>query len=419
MTRRPRFRVFAAPAAALLAAAGCGRAAPDAARAATAQPAAAWSAPVAAPALTDALGRGARHEAAALAATGDGVVHAVFAADQDGDGWGDALRYARLQDGRWSAPERVKEGAGLAEDARLAVDGDGVVHVLWLANLGGAAAQWPTAVMERRRTATGWAPARVLFREPGTHGMPARSLAAATGPGGVVEVLFPADGRGVGRVRLRGAAASSVAYIPRDGRSLALSAGAPGAPLVATFIAEAVSPRHPRAESDVFAATLRGGGWGGAAQVHAADRRYSHYPQAVAGAHGARHLVWLEDTDGSVFPEAVFYARSLDGEQWTAARDVTPAALRGGVPLRAAAVLDDRGTVHVVLRATRAGGGRPGLYHFALRGGVPGPLTTLAAPGELGPGSTQAVYDPLRRTVVALWRGVDGVYRTARLATTG
>ncbi|HET7464174.1 MAG TPA: hypothetical protein VFJ82_23150, partial [Longimicrobium sp.] len=408
MTRRPVIRVFAAPAAALLAAAGCGRAAPEAARAA--EPAAAWSAPVAAPALTDALGRGARHEAAALAATPDGVVHAVFAADQDGDGWADALRYARLQDGRWSAPETVKDGAGLAEDARLAVDGDGVAHVLWLANLGGGvAAQWPTAVMERRRGPRGWEAARTLYREPGTHGMPARSLGAATGPDGVVEVLFPANGKGVARVRLRGAARSPAAFIAEDGRSLALSQGPARAPLALAFVAERVSPAHPRAESDVFARTLRGGGWSGAAQVHAADRRYSHHPQAAVDARGTLHLVWLEDTDGSVFPEAVFHATSAGGAHWSAARDVTPAALRGGVPLRAAAVADGAGTVHVLLRATRAGDRRPGLYHFALRGGVPGTMATLAAPGDMGPGSAQAVYDVRRRTVVALWRGMDGV----------
>jgi hypothetical protein len=147
--------------------------------------------------------------------------------------------------------------------------------------------------------------------------------------------------------------------------------------------------------------------------VHAAARRYSHYPQLVVDGAGVRHLFWLEDTDGDVFPEAVYHAWSADGLAWSAADDVTPAALRGGVFYRMAAVPGAGGRIHLALRHTRGEGHGDGLYAFSLAGGAASPLVTLAAPGTLGAGDAQLVADPRHGRVLALWRGADGVFRSA------
>ena len=384
-------------------------------REAQAAPAAsAWSAPRAAPALSAALGTGAAHTLSSAAVDAGGTLHAAFAADTDGDGWADAVHYARLDSAGWSAPQPLSAGGSLAEVPQVAVEGDGTVHVLWYAHAGTASPGYvPTQLVHRSLAAGRWSAPAVLYREPLEAGIPDLSLSAATGPDGAVEVLFQAQGQGIGHLTLRGGQASAPAFMDHDGRMTAFAAAPAGAPLELAYVGEAVSALRPEAENDVFVRPLRARGPYDRVEVHALPRRHSHYPQLVVDGRGVRHLFWLEDTDGQVFPEALFHASSRDGRSWSAAEDVTPPALRGGVLYRVSAVPGEDGQIHLAVRRT-AGQGQPeGLYAFSMRDGAPSPLVTLAAPGRLGGGDTQLVRDPRGGRVTALWRGADGVYRSA------
>jgi hypothetical protein len=296
----------------------------------------------------------------------------------------------------------------------VALEGDGTVHVLWYAHGGTASPRSvPTELVHRALRAGRWSAPEVLYREPLAAGIPDLSLSASTGPDGAVEVLFQAQGRGIGHLTLRRGRASAPEFLDHDGRMTAFAPAAAGRPLELAYIGEAVSALRPSAENDVFVRPLRSRQAFPDVEVHAVPRRYSHYPQLVGGADGVRHLFWLEDTDGDVFPEALYQADSRDGRNWSAGRDVTPPALRGGVIYRAAAVGGRGGRIHLVLRHTRGRGRGDGLYAFSLGGGSPSPLVTLAAPGRLAAGDAQLVRDARHRRVIALWRGADGVFRWA------
>ncbi|HSU17164.1 hypothetical protein [Longimicrobium sp.] len=379
-------------------------------REAQAAPAAAWSAARAAPALSHALNRGASPAAAVV--DGAGTLHAVFAADTDHDGWADLLQYARLDSAGWSAPVPLAGGGPLAEAPQLAIGGDGTLHLLWYAHTGTASPPGiPTELMHRALDGGRWSEPRVLYREPLPAGIPDLSLSAATGPDGAVEVLFQAQGRGIGHLTLRGRSASAPEFLDHDGRMTAFASAPAGRPLQLAYIGEAVSPLRPSAENDVFVRPLRSRLAWPDVEVHSVARRYSHFPQMVEDGDGGWHLFWLEDTDGDVFPEALFHAVSRDGRNWGDAEDVTPAALRGGVFYRAAVVRGAGGRIHVVLRHTRDPGKGDGLYAFTMEGDAPSPLATLAAPGQLGGGDAQLVPDARHGRVIALWRGTDGTVR--------
>jgi hypothetical protein len=395
-------------------AAGCD-AAPRSAEAAPAAPAASgWSAPLGAPALSAALGTRAAHTLAAAAVDAAGTVHAVFSVDQDRDGWGDALAYARLDSAGWSAPEPLAGGGTLAEGPQVALEGDGTVHVLWYGHRGFASLPHvPTDLVHRARAGGRWSAPSVLYAEPLEAGIPDLSLSAATGPDGAVEVLFQAQGRGIGHLTLRGGRTSAPEFMPHDGRMTAFAAGAEARPLELAFIGEAVSPLRPEAENDVFVRPLRSTNAYARVEVHAVPRRYSHHPQMVVDGRGVRHLFWLEDTDGQTFPEALYHATSRDGRAWSAAEDVTPPGLRGGVLLRVAAVPGAGGRIHLAVRHARALGSAEGLYAFSLGDGPASPPMALAAPGAFGGGDAQLVHDARRYRTIALWRGADGVYRSA------
>ncbi|HEU0298717.1 MAG TPA: hypothetical protein VFR37_04665 [Longimicrobium sp.] len=408
-------RLSLAGAAALCAlAAGCD-AAPRTAQAAPAAPVAGeWSAPRGAPALSAALGRRDGHSLAAAAVDAAGTLHAVFASDQDHDGWADALAYARLDSAGWSAPKALAGGATLAEAPQVAVEGDGTVHVLWYGHTGTASPAFvPTQLVHRALRAGRWSAPSVLYREPLEAGIPDLSLSAATGPNGAVEVLFQAQGRGIGHLSLRGGRASAPEFLDHDGRMTAFAAVPAGRPLELAYVGEAVTPLRPSAEFDVFVRPLRSTSAFASVEVHSVPRRYSHFPQLVVDGRGVRHLFWLEDTDGQTFPEALYHATSRDGRRWTAAEDVTPAPLRGGVLMRFAAVPGAGGRIHLAVRHTRGLAAPEALHAFSLTGGRASPLDTLAGAGAFGGGDAQLVHDRRHRRVIALWRGADGLYRSA------
>ncbi|HET6230887.1 MAG TPA: hypothetical protein VFE05_12515 [Longimicrobiaceae bacterium] len=378
-----------------------------------------WSAPHRALALSGALGKSGRQMLASVAVDPAGTLHALFALDRDRDGRADALEYARLDDTTWSAPQPVVETLGLTDPARIAVDGDGDVHVLWYAHSGTAAARdVPTELVQRVMHGGRWSSPRVLYREPSGSGMNVRWLAAATDARGDVQVLYAPQGRGFGSLSLCGERAGTPRYLDHDGNMMAFSASAAGAPLEVAYIGERVSRERPRAVNDVFVRAMdTNGRWAPSREAYYGPGRYSHYPQLVVDARGVRHLFWLEDTDGSVNPEAVYASQSADGVHWSPPADVTPPSARGGVPLRISAVPDGAGRIHLLLRYATPGVPRTQLTAFTVIDGRASPEHVIARAGEIGPGDAQLAYDARRRHVVALWRAPDGIYRWSTLPT--
>jgi hypothetical protein len=347
---------------------------------------------------------------------GTGALHAVFGVDRDGDRRADALEYARLDGGTWSAPQEVVSTLDLADPAQVAVDGDGAVHVLWYGHSGGTAPRTaPTDLLQRVLRGGRWSAPRVLYHEPRPSGMHVRWLTAATDARGGVQVLFAPEGRGFGHLTLRGEAASAPKYLDHDGNMMAFSAPVPGAPLEVAYIGERVSRERPRADNDVFVRSLSpGGDWSESREAYHGPERFSHYPQLVVDGRGVRHLFWLEDTDGSVQPEAVYASTSRDGATWSAPMDVTPAAVRGGVPLRVLAVADASGRIHLLVRYATAER-RVQLAYLAVDAGRAVDERTLARASEIGGGEAQLAYDRPHGRVLALWRGADGLYRWSAL----
>ena len=167
---------------------------------------------------------------------------------------------------------------------------------------------------------------------------------------------------------------------------------------------------------DVFVRSLSPRGeWSEAREAYYGPERFSHYPQLVFDGRGVRHLIWLEDTNGSVQPEAVYAATSRDGVSWSRPANVTPASVRGGVPLRVFAVADAADRIHLLVRYAAAGDRRVELAYLALDGDRPVAEQMLARGGEIGPGEAQLAYDRRHGRVVAAWRGTDGVYRWSAL----
>lgn len=375
-----------------------------------------WSAPRAAAALSDALGRRGRNGLAAVAMDGAGVLHAVFGVDRDGDRRADALEYARLDGGAWSPPQEVVATLDLADPAAVAVDGDGDVHVLWYGHSGGLSTRTtPTDVMQRVLRGGRWSPPRVLYHETARSGMHVRWLAAATDARGDVQLLFAPEGRGLGNITLRSERVGAPTFLDHDGNMMAFSASVPGAPLEVAYIGEQVSREHPRADNDVFVRSLSpGAGWSEARGAYQNPGRFSHYPQVVVDSRGVRHLFWLEDTDGSVQPEAVYASTSREGATWSPPVDVTPAEVRGGVPMRLSAVADASDRIHLLVHYATAER-RMQLAYLRIDGGKPVVERTLAAAGQVGPGEAQLAYDRQHGRVLAVWRGADGVYRWSEL----
>lgn len=376
--------------------------------------ASAWSAPAEATRIAEALGRGGQHRVADLVADG-GRMHAVFVADRDGDGAGDAVLHAAREGGAWGPPEPVAETMSLVEAARVVVDGDGVVHVLWLEHRGGAAPRTAaTDVMHRAKRGGRWTAAGSVYREPRPSGLPGLFLAAARGPRGEVHVAHTAAGRGFGHLVLAGGRWSAPRWLDQDGFDPAWAVSPDGSGMELAYVGDAVSLKHPRADNDLFVRALRGGAWTSARAAHASLGRYSHQPRLVPGAGGSRRLAWLEDLDGDVVPEALFLAASADGERWGAPEDVTPAALRDGILWSVRALPDGRGGVHLLVRHSRADRTGNAVHHLRRRadGAWDAPRVLVGA-GRMGTGDALAVLDASTGRLLALWRGADGAYHEA------
>lgn len=385
--------------------AACGTS--DAAQPPAAAPAT-WSAPVVA--VPAAAFHSPRSRIDDVVAEPDGAVHAVFL-DTSGPmrGWNRVL-YARV-DAPGAAPVPLDETPGRSQAARVAVDGEGRVHVVWWDARDPRMPDAGTHLLHRSTDAAGaWSAPDTLYRETDPRGL--RDLQAA----------LAADGRG--RLHLlHSRAEGGLRYVVlddgrwREGADPRLPGGylrwnrtaARQGRMELAYVAAQISDEVRRANNDVWFRALGGSGWKEPAPVHVAPTR-SHDPALLTDARGVRHAVWAESgVRGRA--ERLLHATSRDGVRWSEpAEAAAPAA---GVDYYAQRLgLDAQGRLHLVYMRGDAAAVVPQQTRLEADGWAPAaPLAADAVSDAL---ELELASDGAR-TLHAVWKARDGAYRRARL----
>ena len=399
---RPAPRVAACLLAAALSACGTG----DAAQPPRFEPAA-WSAP------SVEVRAGAFHSPRSrvedVAAEPGGAVHAVFL-DTNGPvrGWNRVL-YARL-DADGAAPAALDDTPGRSQAPRVAVDGNGTVHVVWWEAVDPRMPDAGTHLLHRAAGAAGWSPADTLYRETDPAGLRDLQAALAADGRGRLHLLHSRASGGLGYLVLEGGRWRAGADPRLPGGYLRWDRGAARrGRLEMAYVAAQVTDQVRESNNDLWFRTLDGGGWSEPAAVHVAPTR-SHDPALLTDARGVRHAVWVE-SGARGRAERLLHATSRDGVRWSAAAEITtPAPDADYYAPRLG--LDARGRLHLVYLRGDAAAVVPQQTRLEADGWAPA-----------APLSADAVSDALELelasdgagTLHAVWKGRDGAYRRSRL----
>ena len=293
---------------------------------------------------------------------GDGLTGKALVAvgtDQEGDVWATssatgALELVFAPPSPWPPPEGVYEGEAYADLPAMAADGEGRVHALWAE--AASAGEPPEGLVYARWDGEGWTPpAQVLQCPEGGIGEPdlvvqgerlhavwscqegviyhsyafAQDAYTAGGwsePGLVSEARYFADQPDL-VVDADGVLHAVFAVPVNEGRGIYYTRSADGE------VWEAPSQVFDAAEA----------GWMAVGQ-----------PQLAVDAFGFLHVAWVQaPVLSNALPDGVYYARSLDGgERWSEAMDVTAGAYGWPQVVTAA-----EGRVHLVWREASERGG--------------------------------------------------------------
>jgi len=74
---------------------------------------------------------------------------------------------------------------------------------------------------------------------------------------------------------------------------------------------------------------------------------YSHYPMIVVDQQGVRHVVWQEDVNLNIFPDAIYYSSSSNGRDWLNKKTIAGPHPYDSILMKEICI-DSEGTVHVV-----------------------------------------------------------------------
>ena len=119
-----------------------------------------------------------------------GAVHLVWN-DLDQNGWRVILYARRSSDGTWSSPQNISSTPGPSESPRLAVDGGGTVHLVWQDSIPGN-----DEIFYAKRSSDGtWSSPQNISNNPGSNSL-APGLQLAVDGGGVVHVVWQDDTTG-------------------------------------------------------------------------------------------------------------------------------------------------------------------------------------------------------------------------------
>lgn len=363
-----------------------------------------WGPPVRTPAWTGAPDPAEPQRMVDLA-TGSGGAHALLTTGPFGEA-ATALYHARLDGG---AVTRLS--AGPVWFARLAVDGAGNPHALWYEAQG--AERRASVLLHRAWDGRGWGPARVVRREAGGRGVPIPSLSAAFGCDGALHVAYTTGTALEHRTwTAAGGWGEPFALAPMGGTPALSRAPCPGALHVA-WMGTGDAPGPGARVNTLFVRTLRDGRWESTSRLFGQPGRYSHLPLLMADGAGVLHAVWLQDTDGTPMPEALYHATSRDGAAWSPARDVTPPGVAGALLWGVRGMVDGAGRPRLAIRFSRPE--RPDFGELRTtrwEGGAWSPPAPLAVGEPLGEGDLLLAPWGAAGAVVA-WRNADGGYRSA------
>jgi hypothetical protein len=346
-----------------------------------------------------------------IAADAAGGLHAVFVDDADHDRHGDRVLYTRRVGGTWMEPVRLDDASGVSAAPRVVAEPDGRAHAFWFEGLDPRLPTMTTVLLHRAWDGARWSPPETLYREPPGRGQVYPNLAVTLDGEGRVQVVHTRAAGGFVALTLAPGGAWSTQPTGTDGSSPRWDA-APrrGAGVGMVFVAARLSPLHRSANNDVWFQELRDGRWSEPAPVYVGTG-WSYDPELLTDGRGVRHAVWLEGMQQGR-TERVLHATSPDGERWSEPEDVTP-AVPGGDFQSPRLSLTAAGRVELVVTRHEGTLGNPRHFRLRLEDGRWSAAEELF--GELGPSGGEMLTASGPGALYGVWRGGDGVYRSATL----
>jgi uncharacterized repeat protein (TIGR01451 family) len=275
-----------------------------------------------------------------IAMDGSGVVHLVWAEDT---GNIPEIYYAQwTTGGGWSIPVNISLNAGESRDPQLAVQSDGTVHVIWRDRTGTGTLN----VFYAQRT-TSWSTPEQISSSTSDVNSPQ----LAVGSGGAVRAVW-SEGE-VYYARRDGSWSTPVAVSASSG-----TASAPRLAMAGTAV-HVLWVQAPAGVNGIYYA-YNGGSWSSPLEIYSSTGTLGDPQIAVDGA-GAAHAVWRIGTGTS----AEIYYALRSGGTWSTAVDVSNTA---GESISPQLVVDSVNTAHVawVDRTT----GNYEIYYSDRDGGV-------------------------------------------------
>jgi hypothetical protein len=354
------------------------------------------------------------HRVAALAMGGGGELHALFLDDKDGDGTSDRLLYAHYDGRSWGTPAVIEATAGATDAPRLAMDANGLLHVVWLEATDPAAPTRLTSVLHRMRANQDWSEAETIYRTDTLYSLPVVSSLATDGAGELH--LLHANGRGGGVHRAyQGGRWSIVAELPvLDGGSPVL-VPSPAGGLAEAEIAPISNPFLGGASfGNAMVRAYHDGRWSLAVPVHPDPGQHSHSPQLAFDRSGTMHMIWMQGAGGEMLPTKLLHATSRNsGATWTDPVDLAE-GVPGGTLYSPRVLLDGRGVLHVTFARFQGELTNPRHFHRMLHAGAWTPAAEISPRGQ--PDSELETTVDSHGRVHALWKD-GGTYRHAYMVT--
>lgn len=217
-------------------------------------------------------------------------VHLIWV-QTDGSGWQEIYYARRHPDGTWTAPQQISNNHSYAGSPALAAEGDGVAHVVWIADRGAGNYD----VLYAQRTSDGnWSAPQNISNSP----------AASYGP-----VIILGGSETVHVFWLEGGPCSNTIY-------------------------------HTYKVGD--------GPWSNPQDISHSSRGAAGFQIAI-GAEGTLHVAWEDNPCNYGEPAEVFYAQRTSDGTWSSPQNVSNNATWSHAPRIA---IDTAGTVHLVWRDT-------------------------------------------------------------------
>ncbi len=267
--------------------------------------------------------------AAEVAVDGNGIVHVIW---QDAPDWyiSDIYHAWRSGDGTWSSPQIISGGIEWSNPPRAAVDRDGIVHVVW------GAADGSEIYYVRRASDGTWSAPLNLSNTPGSSQTP---QLAVDGEGNVHVVWDESMGVGSGGISYARRDSSGTWSTPQ---SISSNPTYADRPQLAVDGGGNVHVIWIYGHLAIFYSRRGGNGFWSPPLEISSSLDSSRYPQIAVDGEGEVHVVWTGKASGN---DDIYYAlRSVEGT-WHAPWNVSQ---NSGSSAEAKVATDEREGVHIV-----------------------------------------------------------------------